>query len=196
MELSSILSRFNVDNGTLPYRVSNMTRDDLAHMLGEMEMKAGAEIGVWRGAYSLRLCQSIPDVKLKCVDPWLPFRRNSQIRMDSYFRIASRRVRPYGAEIIKKTSLEAVRDVPDKSLDFVYIDGMHEFDFVMVDLILWADKVRPGGIVSGHDYDTPTWCNGVMRAVEAYTKEHNISPWYITMDEGENMPPSFFWVKP
>jgi hypothetical protein len=44
------------------------------------------------------------------------------------------------------------RDVTNGSLDFVYIDGNHRFEQVVADLAAWAPKVRPGGIVAGHDY--------------------------------------------
>ena len=101
---------------------------------------------------------------------------------------------PYDAEIIRKTSIDAVKDVPDESLDFVYIDAMHEFDYMMVDIILWTPKVRKGGIVSGHDYTPSTIFCGVIPALDAYTKTHNIDRWYITSESIADTP-SFFWVR-
>lgn len=86
--------------------------------------------------------------------------------------------------------MEAVGDFKDESLDFVYIDGFHEFDAVMSDLIFWVPKVRPGGIIAGHDYYN-FWRAGVVTAVDAYVKGHGIRDWYITHEAT----PSFFWVK-
>jgi hypothetical protein len=86
--------------------------------------------------------------------------------------------------------MEALPLIPDNSLDFVYIDGRHEFDFVIQDIIGWSAKVRPGGIVAGHDYYN-FYQGGIILAVDAYTRAHNISLWYITKEEQ----PSFFWVK-
>lgn len=40
----------------------------------------------------------------------------------------------------------------NESLDFVYIDANHAYDFVKEDIELWYPKVKKGGIVSGHDY--------------------------------------------
>jgi hypothetical protein len=37
-------------------------------------------------------------------------------------------------------------------LDFVYIDGAHDKANAIVDIILWGSKVKPGGLVMGHDY--------------------------------------------
>ncbi len=196
MEISEIdnfiIKKFDIiDRASVPFKCIGVTRDILAKLMGEIGYKTGAEIGVLRGAYSRTLCDAMPGLKIKCVDPWISFRRNSQTRVERYYNWACRRLRPYKAEIIRKPSMEAVREVPDKSLDFVYIDAMHEFDSVMVDIIFWADKVRAGGMIAGHDYTTPDWCTGVIPAVLSYTQVHNIKKWYITDEEI----PSFFWVK-
>jgi hypothetical protein len=74
----------------------------LAELMGELGYKTGAELGVWRGAYSRALCLAMPGLKLKCIDPWLSFRRNSQDRMDLYYRWTLKRLRRYRPEIIKK----------------------------------------------------------------------------------------------
>ncbi len=80
--------------------------------------------------------------------------------------------------------------MPDESLDFVYIDADHRFDYVMEDLIAWGRKVRKGGIISGHDYYRFRNA-GVVPAVDVYTHCHYVGEWFIT-DEKEA---SFFWVK-
>jgi predicted O-methyltransferase YrrM len=42
------------------------------------------------------------------------------------------------------------------TVDFVFIDGMHTFDYTLVDLF-FADKLlRPGGIICMHDMDMPS----------------------------------------
>jgi len=187
-----ILERFKVIQGdSLPFKCLGITRNMLTQFMGEIGYKAGAELGVLRGAYSKILCQAMPGLKLKCIDPWLGFRRNSQERMDNYFYRTQRRLRHFNAEIIRKPSMEVVKDIPDGSLDFVYIDEMHEFDPVMLDLIYWSKKVRIGGMVAGHDYSVPDTYNGVIPAVNAYTQAHKIMQWYITDEEDK----SFFWVK-
>ena len=88
------------------------------------------------------------------------------------------------------TSEEAAPKIPDASLDFVYIDGDHSFDFVMLDLILWARKVRPGGMISGHDYYRFR-NGGVVPAVDVFSRQHGIQHWFLT----DERTPSFFWLK-
>jgi len=187
--------RFRVGRGdTLPFKTHRCSRDILAQTFNELGYKTGAEIGVQKGDYSLVLCTSIPGLHLKCVDSWEPYTpRISQGRQDLYLARTAARLAPYDVEIIKKTSMDAVRDVPDASLDFVYIDAMHEFDYVIMDLVEWSKKVRAGGIVSGHDYSNVHYQYGVIPAVLAYTGAHNIYQWYVTRDDVD---PSYFWVKP
>lgn len=194
-----IWKRLGIQKGdTLPFtggtdsQVWNMgaSRITLAEMMGEAEFKIGAEIGVERGVYSKILCEKIPGLKLYCVDPWQPYGISDARRERSAFRNARANLAGFNVEFVIKTSFEAAKTIPDRSLDFVYIDAMHDFDNVMMDLILWTPKVRVGGIVSGHDY-SPYWKFGVIQAVNTYTRVHNILKWYLVMGERE---PSWLWV--
>ncbi len=196
-----IVKKFNIISGDgPPFKSQGGTRETLAAFMNEIGYRSGAEIGVRKGEYSERLCRNMIGLKLKSVDPWTRFRRNSQKRMDSYFNVTCGRLNPYNVEIIRKTSIEAAREVPNGSLDFVYIDAMHEFDDAMMDILTWVPKVRKRGIISGHDYTPPTIFCGVMAAVNTYTKVHNIKQWYITDGNAERGwgrgVPSWFWVKP
>ena len=188
----AIFKKFGIhSDDSLPYTGSGGTRVAMAEVFNEVGYKYGAEVGVRHGVYSEVLCTKIPGVKLLCVDPWAPFRSNTVESMEATYQGAKTRLAPYDATLIRKTSMEAVRDVPDGSLDFVYIDAMHEFDPVMMDILHWAPKVRAGGVVAGHDY---CWGyqGGVIRAVDAYTRAHNILTWYVTHLDKE---PSWLWVK-
>ena len=190
-----IRRRFIVHEGdTLPNKARNCGRDTLAQFMGEMGFKTGAEIWVLKGDYSQVLCHYIPGLKLKMIDPWIPFGRNygTKARIEGCMERAKVKTQGFDVEFIRKKSLEAVVDIPNGSLDFVYIDEMHEFDPVMMDLIQWSPKVRKGGIVAGHDYSNIYFQFGVILAVNAYTYAHNIHHWYVT---DKDFHPSFFWVK-
>lgn len=56
---------------------------------------------------------------------------------------------------IRKKSMEAVKDFPDRSLDAVYIDGEHDEESVREDIKAWRKKLKFGGILCGHDYYLP-----------------------------------------
>jgi glycosyltransferase involved in cell wall biosynthesis/predicted O-methyltransferase YrrM len=169
-----------------PIRVKDFHRIDVAKVINLLGLKKGAEIGVAGGQHSELLCQNIEGCELLCVDTWA----TSWSR--KLYRPAQRRLKPYNTTIIRKSSIEAAREVPNASLDFVYIDAAHDFDNVMLDLITWSRKVRAGGIVSGHDYDR-AHLKGVVPAVDTYTKVHRIAEWFLTDQKREA---SFFWLKP
>ena len=170
-------------------------RTHLAELFFEVGYKIGAEIGVQAGHNAQVLCQKNPGLKLFCIDPWTPWEngRPTQHRQNMFFWTAKKNLlRPgYNVVFIKKKSVEALEDIKDGSLDFVYIDGLHDFDNVMMDVIGWSKKVKSGGIVSGHDYSEDGGI-GVVPAVKAYVEGHCIREWYITRETF----PSFFWVKP
>jgi Methyltransferase domain len=53
--------------------------------------------------------------------------------------------------LVHESSLEAVTAFIDSSLDMVFIDGEHTKEALLADLRAWVPKVRPGGLISGHD---------------------------------------------
>ena len=183
------------DDDLLPYFSwipGGANRHHLAELFFELGYTKGAEIGVYVGRYSKELLDCNPNLELLCVDGWPVYQGVSRRVQDIYYSRCVRRLTPYGdrAKIIKMLSQDALNVVPDNSLDFVYIDSCHQFDFVMMDLIGWERKVKVGGIISGHDYGN-VHQGGVLIAINAYTQAHNISPWYTTRE----LDPSWFWVK-
>jgi hypothetical protein len=188
----AILAKFDIrtTQDNLPLVGMTGTRNELAELFGELGYKRGAEIGVREGIYSEILCRVNPGLELFCVDPWEPTSTYTPRKVRRLEQETRDRVAPYNATLVKKYSLDAVKDIPNRSLDFVYIDALHDYDSVIMDIIHWIPKVRRGGIISGHDF-----CyfrnGGVVFAVEGYTRAHDIRPWYLTSQDKE---PSWFWV--
>ena len=54
-------------------------------------------------------------------------------------------------EIKEAPSVEAARSIPDRSCWFVFIDADHGYEAVRADIRAWLGKVRPGGVLAGHD---------------------------------------------
>jgi hypothetical protein len=54
---------------------------------------------------------------------------------------------------IKKNSVDAAKEFEDNSLDCVYIDGEHLYDYIRSDIYAWKDKIKDGGVLCGHDFD-------------------------------------------
>lgn len=52
------------------------------------------------------------------------------------------------------TSEEAVKVFRDGFFDGVYIDARHDYEYVKQDIELCLPKIKPGGVICGHDYIT------------------------------------------
>jgi predicted O-methyltransferase YrrM len=48
-------------------------------------------------------------------------------------------------------SLDASCKLPDQYFDFVFLDSSHEYEMTKVEILLWWRKIKPGGILAGHD---------------------------------------------
>ena len=201
-----LIRRFHIHDrrlrGPMPIEVSSFHRDDLAKLFAELGFTKGAEIGVAEGNYSEVLLKANPDCRLLLVDPWHAYSSNpqnkSKERNEFAYREVQRKTAPYpNVKLDMRYSMDAVKDVPDSSLDFVYVDGNHLFDFAVMDLIEWSRKVRSGGLVTGDDYyalDQKRWKGGgVVEAVQAYVNAHQIPIWYIFQGHKSV---DFAWVKP
>jgi predicted O-methyltransferase YrrM len=178
-----------------PVRLWDYTREDLAGLCHALGYRTGAEIGVQGGLYSLALCRAMPGLSLLAVDPYDDYGEDEWVigveRNQAHYAAAQKRLAPYDVTFVVQKSHDAVREIPDKSIDFVYIDGNHLFDFCMRDLIEWSRRVKPGGIVAVHDFFE--WDQGgVVEAVMAYTRAHQITDWFVTDEKY----PTSFWVNP
>ncbi len=181
----------------------NCTRKDLAALFSQLGFTEGAEIGVDNGFYSEVLCQQNPNLKLHCIDPWKVYSKYEDIREERIFtkrfEHTKKLLEPYNCNIIRKSSTGALKDFAPRSLDFVYIDGNHTFDYVTEDLRGWSKIVKVGGIIAGHDYKgrrkgaTPLGRMelGVGKAVDMYVEENKIEKLYLTCKNNDS---SFFFV--
>lgn len=146
----------------------------------------GAEIGVYKGQLAGSLLEHFKTLHLIMVDSWhaaekgggywrsgdgcsrLSQEQQESNYQESVIRTEFARDR---AQIIRNTSAAASSEVAQRSLDFVFIDADHTYSAVKNDILCWKDKVRPGGMLCGHDYDSPRdrrgiW--GVRRAVDEF----------------------------
>lgn len=172
-------------------------RSDLPLLCRDLGFRRGAEVGVWKGAYSEEFCKA--GLQWTCVDPWAPYadyreKKNDPLLIGEAYQEAQRRLNGYACTYLRMSSLEAAEQVPDGSLDVVYIDGNHEAPFVRADLEAWTRKVRPGGILSGHDYRVPPASKPFIQvkdAVDRYVAELGIAPFFVLAGDST---PSFFWV--
>jgi Methyltransferase domain len=160
-------------------------RQERARLLRRLPKRSvGVEIGVWAGDLSAAILRAVRPTRLHLLDPWAyapderyeqawygGARAGSQAEMDKvYERVLQRfdsEIADGAVVIHRSTSAEAVVGFEDSSLDWVYVDGNHLYEYVRTDLELFAPKVRPGGLLAGDDYGAAGWWDdGVRRAVD------------------------------
>jgi predicted O-methyltransferase YrrM len=199
--------------GENPRTIKGMSRDELYQLFAKLGYKTGCEVGLEKGKNAVQMFENIPDLKLYGVDPYKQHpqcsyvyaaeaRHWNQAYLNGCMLQAIERMKGRNFELLKGFSEDVTKEIPDGSLDFVYIDGDHSYDMVMLDVILWGRKIRKGGIISGHDYFYNKNNLGrrakVTQAISDYTKLHEIK-FFIT-DEDHYVQkgdfyPSWLWVK-
>src|SRR3989344_7394927 len=171
--LEVISKRFGVDISAPVVRITQINRTIIAGVFNELGFKEGAEIGVAEGFYSKILLDNNPGLKLHLIDIWKSYPGYSEYKNpEAMYTETQERLKNYNCVFIRKFSQDAVQDFADNSLDFVFIDGGHDFKNVACDICEWSKKVKVGGIVFGHDYKShptyrePVRCGKVRYAIE------------------------------
>jgi len=149
------------------YAVDNFTDD--SHFV---------EIGSWKGRsaafMAVEIINSKKNIKFDCIDTWegsaehtdndtewaTEFKKDKDflysIKKDKDFlysaflkntQLVSDVINP-----IRKRSHDAAMSYKNRSLDFIFLDGSHEYKDVLLDLQLFYPKLKRGGIIAGHDY--------------------------------------------
>lgn len=158
-----------------------------------------AEVGVERGHNALDMLEHMEFKKLYLIDHYLPYADYlgglcPQEVQDWVYAEMFNRLQAFLDKIVlvTRTSKLASALFPDEFFDFVYIDGNHDYDKVKEDMSLWFPKVKVGGVMGGHDFDT----RGVTRqdvaeAVKDFADENTLQYKVFT---GDQQPQFSDWV--
>jgi len=92
---------------------------------------------------------------------------------------ARTRLQPYkNTTLVKSSSTEYSKNVNDNSIDLIYIDGNHSYESVTGDITVWYNKIKKGGIISGHDYNQIE----VKNAVDDFINKHSLKKFKVFGD--------------
>jgi predicted O-methyltransferase YrrM len=72
--------------------------------------------------------------------------------------------------IARCEEVRASRLFDDGSLDVVFVDSDHSEEGVDTSIATWLPKVRPGGLLCGHDHDVSGW-PGTVAAVKKWEEK-------------------------
>jgi predicted O-methyltransferase YrrM len=121
------------------------------------------EIGSWKGrstSFVGPICNA-NGTRLVCVDHWrgsgdmLAARYAAALAVEDVeetFR-ENMRARGIAVEVLAEPSAIAALRFGAASVDRVFLDGAHDGPSVAEDLALWGARLRPDGVLAGHDYD-------------------------------------------
>jgi hypothetical protein len=131
----------------------------------------GVEIGVNYGLNAKTMLKYLSIEKLYLIDPY--YNNQDNITGDQRYNKTKEYLAKYKNKIkfIRKKSEQAFTEIPN-DLDFIYIDGAHEYENVKKDIELYYKKVKKGGLIGGHDF----WASeiGVCKAVLEFVKNNNL----------------------
>lgn len=136
-------------------------------LVKDHKMSTIAEVGVRDGRTSFYLLDQNPDLVVWAIDKSTDKFYNNNV------------AEKYGLRLKPLCGYSStVHDqIDDSSLDLVFIDASHSYEFVVQDIVNYSKKLRQGGWLTGHDIDRP----GVKQAVDELVKDYKIGPnnvWY------------------
>ncbi len=144
----------------------------LSRLILDQDLKSGAETGVGSGPTTTFLMEKHPELHWIGVDHFpVGFELADgtfmgQERQDGYRANYKKLVERFSPRLthIDAPAPMAATQVPDGALDLVFIDDDHSYEGCRDAIMAWRPKLRPGGWLTGHDYDHPAF-PGVAKAV-------------------------------
>ena len=116
------------------------------------------EIGSCWGHWAHRARKQLRGAEVYCVDPWYwdvsPQRPGGRKGHTSgKHNFLEWEANAEGCVPVCAPSLAVAPNVPDESIDLVFVDASHFTRDVAADVSAWWPKVSPGGVLVGHDWD-------------------------------------------
>jgi hypothetical protein len=95
----------------------------------------------------------------KHLDRWAKPANVSQAQFDKIYDEAMSRTEFAAARrtVLRGQTVEVIENIPDESLDFIYIDADHTLKGISIDMIRAYPKLKAGGIIGGDDYSPTIW---------------------------------------
>lgn len=196
--LKFIADRYKLDlSQPNPIKIPASRWHDLGHLLTDLNCELGVEVGVYRGRFTQALAKRAPKMQLVGIDAWKVYPgykdyEDNDLESEAYLD-AKRRTEGLGnVKLVNSWSVDASKMFKDESIDYIFIDANHSYEWVVEDMKAWIPKIKKGGIVMGHDYFVHKKLNfGVIQAVNGWVETHQIKHLFTWTDNC----PSWMFVK-
>jgi len=164
------------------------------------------EVGVFSGNHLRELLFAEP-LELVAIDAWQADLEGcgmtiTQAKMDEFYESILELSRKHPCiKVLRMLSTDAAQQFADGYFDFVYLDANHTYSSVKSDLEAWWSKVRPGGVLAGHDYVDQTTNDGtkfgVIQSVDEFITTHKLRDNFAVIDRKGHTPfPTWLIEKP
>jgi len=142
----------------------------LRHLISENAVQDMIEVGVRDGRTTFYLLDAIESLRIIAIDT----------RISQFYTSAV--AAKYGSRLkaMEGLSYDVADQIADCSVDLVFIDADHSYEAVKKDIKKFTPKLRPGGILCGHDIDYP----GVNRAVNEMIPLYDVGPNFVWIKKG------------
>ena len=161
-----------------------MDFEDLYKYMVDIQEGRGAflEVGCFMGKSIMFLSEYIDsknkDIKVYCVDNFegcCYFKENKIFNKKNLKNSFLRNTRkaPIKIKLFDGDSVQVSTQLEKEYLDFVFLDGCHEYSCIKKDILAFRPLVKKGGYIGGHDFND--LYPGVKKAVhEIFGNRYNI----------------------
>ena len=132
---------------------------EFCNFLKQRNVKRILEIGSYAGE-SINMFKQVlgDDVVIVAIDPWDTLDDENDLIHENDFhqveRVYNEAVLSHQRIVKCKLYSQDIADMfADEYFDWLYVDGLHTYKQVKIDLELYVSKVKENGIISGHDYE-------------------------------------------
>ena len=170
-------------------------RDDFPALCFWRKLYRCVEVGVDRGVWARLFLDRYPQIREWWgVDNWAPY-PEMPFNREGDFLAAAQAIAPYHAKakLIRGVSWEVAKIFPRDSVDFVYIDGAHDYESVMADILAWWPALSKEGVLAGHDWTDEPVHEGVKGAVAEFAAANDLTI-YLTTVEGYHQEKCPSWM--
>ena len=172
-----------------------------------------AEVGVYRGDFSQKILDYCNPSELHLIDNWKfeikehhPFDNlyenfsgfygkihwehfgddSNKTQEENYHYVKNRFLKSSHVILNRNNSIAGLHSLSDCSLDVIYIDANHQYEYVLQDLMMARKKLKPGGILLLNDfYEGPGGAEqnlGTIGAANTFVKRNDF--YYLAMTYG------------
>lgn len=145
------------------------TVDWLSHNLPSMQSSLASvdrvtnilEIGSFEGKSTCWFLDTYPDATITCVDTFAGSVEHADAGMDvsDLYERFMENTKRFGDRVTVRRGLSNVmlHELEAGSFDVIYLDGSHEAEDVLSDMVMAVGLLRPGGVLLIDDYNQPAF---------------------------------------